>query len=111
MNSLLPALVASTITFGSPTQPGPPQTCPVNAPKTAEATRFAEHLKRAARAVCERVNSRNEQIASLWVYPTNNANAVYVQYTSRKVSSTVDVEYLAVAEMDGDRIVHWHALP
>ena len=111
MNSVLPALAASAIALGSPLQPALQQPCPVNVPTTAQATRSAELLKRAALAVCELVNSRNEQIASLWVYPTNRANTVYVQYSSMKAQSSVNVEHLAVAEMEGDRIASWRALP
>jgi hypothetical protein len=83
----------------------------VNVPTTAEAARSAELLKRAALAVCELVNSRNEQIASLWVYPTDRANTVYVQYTSMEAHSSVNVEHLAVAQIEGDRIARWTALP
>jgi hypothetical protein len=111
MYSVLPALAASAIGLGSSPQPALQHNCPVNVPTTAEAARSAELLKRAAPAVCELVNSRNEQIASLWIYPTNKANAVYVQYTSRKAQSSVHAEHLAVAEIEGDRIAHWHALP
>ena len=111
MNSALPALAASAIALGSPLQPALQQPCPVNVPTTAHATRSAELLKRAALAVCELVSSRNEQIESLWVYPTNQANTVYVHYTSMKAQSSVNVEHLAVAEMEGDRIANWHALP
>ena len=111
MNNVLPALAASAITLGSPTQLALQPTCPVNVPTTTQAAQSAELLKRAARAVCELVHSRNEQIASLWVYPTNSANTVYVQYASMKARSSVNVEHLAVAEMEGDRIAHWRPLP
>jgi hypothetical protein len=111
MNSVLPALAASAFALASPPQPALQHTCPVNHPMTAEAARSAQFLKRAALAVCELVNSPDERIASLWVYPTNSANTVYVQYTSMKTQSSVNVEHLAVAEMQGDRIAHWHALP
>ena len=87
MNSVLPALAASAFALGSPPQPALQHTCPVNVPTTEQAARSAELLKRAAHAVCELVNSRDEQIASLWVYPTNSANTVYVQYTSMKAQS------------------------
>ena len=110
MNSV-PALAASAIALGAPPQPALQHTCPVNVPTTAEAARSAELLKRAALAVCELVNARNEQIASLWVYPTSRANTVYVQYTSMKAQSSVNVDHLAVAEMEGDRIAHWQPLP
>jgi hypothetical protein len=107
----LSTLVASAIALASPAQPAVQQTCAVNFPTTAHAARSAELLKRAALAVCELVSSRNEQIASLWVYPTNSANTVYVQYTSMKPQSSVNVEHLAIAEMEGDRIARWRALP
>ena len=107
MNSVLPALAASAIAFGSPPEPALQHSCPLNVPTTAEAAQSAELLKRAARGVCELVHSRNEHIASLWVYPTNSANTVYVQYTSMKARSLVNAEHLAVAEMEGDRIAHW----
>lgn len=111
MQSILPFLAASAIALGSPPQPASRQTCPLNVPTSAEAARSAELLNRAAFAVCELVNSRNEHITALWVYPTNTANTVYVQYTSRKAQSPVNVEHLALAEMEGDRIARWRALP
>src|SRR5262245_10928703 len=63
MNIVLPALAASAIALGSPPQPALQHTCPARVPTTAEAARSAELLKRAALAVCELANSRNEQIA------------------------------------------------
>jgi hypothetical protein len=111
MNSVLPALAASAIALGSSPQPASRDVCPLNIPATAAAARSTELLRRAAHAVCDLARSRDEQIASLWVYPTRTANTVFVQYSSRTARSPVNVKHLALAEIDGDRITHWRTLP
>jgi len=52
---------------------------------------------------------RAEHISNLWVFPTNEANTVFVQYstTSDSVSTqgTSPAEHLSLLEMRGDRLV------
>jgi len=49
------------------------------------------------------------RISNLWVFPTNDSNAVFVQYTTssdvRSPAQLPDSEHLALLEMRGDRIV------
>ena len=48
-------------------------------------------------------------ISSLWIFPTNDSNAVFVHYTTssevRSPAELPDSEHLALLEMRGDRIV------
>jgi hypothetical protein len=48
-------------------------------------------------------------ISNLWIFPTNDSNVVFVQYTIdsdvRTPAQLPDSEHLAVLEMRGDRIV------
>jgi hypothetical protein len=47
-------------------------------------------------------------ISNLWIFPTNDSNAVFVQYTTssdvRSPAQLPDSEHLALLEMRGDRI-------
>jgi hypothetical protein len=47
-------------------------------------------------------------ISNLWIFPTNDSNAVFVQYTTssdvRSSAQLPDSEHLALLEMRGDRI-------
>ena len=48
-------------------------------------------------------------ISNLWIFPTNDSSAVFVQYTTsfdvRSPADLPDSEHLALLEMRGDRIV------
>jgi len=48
-------------------------------------------------------------ISNLWIFPTNDSNAVFVQYTisssGRTLAQLLDSEHLALLEMRGDQIV------
>ncbi|TLY79049.1 MAG: hypothetical protein E6K49_04490 [Gammaproteobacteria bacterium] len=49
------------------------------------------------------------QISNLWIFPTNDSNAVFVHYrtssNARSPADRPDSEHLALLEMRGDRIV------
>jgi hypothetical protein len=49
-----------------------------------------------------------EQISNLWIFPTNESNAVFVRYNtdskSDSFSNAVSTEHLALVELRGDRI-------
>jgi hypothetical protein len=49
-------------------------------------------------------------ISNLWIFPTNDSNAVFVQYTTRTGvrSPASDFEHLALLEMQGSQIVRMH---
>jgi hypothetical protein len=51
-------------------------------------------------------------ISNLWIFPTNDSNAVFVQYTTsadvRSPAQLPDSEHLALLQMRGDRIFKMH---
>jgi len=56
-------------------------------------------------------NSAGARVSNLWIFPTNDANTVFVQYDS---GTTASGGQLALVELNGDRIsrmVNFAALP
>jgi hypothetical protein len=54
------------------------------------------------------------RVSNLWIYPTNDQNAVFVQYELREPSGTHSQRQLAVIELNGTqimRIVDLAAMP
>jgi hypothetical protein len=70
---------------------------PVKVPATAAAAKAKDLIDRASRAFIARVSGTS--ISELWVFPTDDANAVYVCYTTSD-----QARHLALIEMSGERI-------
>ncbi len=68
---------------------------PVNTPTIAQSTANADLIARSNRAVRQYVQG---PIADVWVFPTAEANTVFVRYT---VNAS---EHLLLVEMKGDQI-------
>jgi hypothetical protein len=81
-------------------------------PATALATRSVDIIERATRALVAREGE--SRITRLWVFPTGDANSVFVHY---RTTNDVDahepgptIEHLALIEMNGERIAKLHDL-
>jgi len=107
----MPSLTASAIALAFIPSSGLATEVQVHVPDTGGAAGSAELLNRAARALCNILKSRNEHIVSVWVYPTNESDTVYVQYTSSDARSSINVEHFALVTMEGDRIARLRTLP
>ena len=68
---------------------------PVNTPAIAQSTANADLIERSNHAVRQYVHG---PIADVWVFPTADANTVFVRYT---VNTS---EHLLLVEMKGDQI-------
>ncbi len=82
-----PRLAAATETTGE---------VRVRVPNTAAAANARELLERAGRALIARLEGA--RVAEVWVYPTGDANVVFVSYTAG------ETPHLAIIEMRGERI-------
>jgi hypothetical protein len=82
-----PRLAAATATAGD---------ARVRVPNTAAAANARELLERAGRALIARLEG--ERVSEVWVYPTGDANVVFVSYT------TGETPHLAIIEMRGVEI-------
>jgi hypothetical protein len=54
---------------------------------------------------------QGERVSTLWIFPTNDPNAVFVHYYTSAAgskSTTTSNEHLALVEMRGDRILRMH---
>ncbi len=78
---------------------------PVNVPDTAKAVQAGDLIARAKRALADKLGAG---VANVWIFPTNDANTVFVQYsiatTSAVCTIALPAEHLAVVVMNGDRI-------
>lgn len=78
---------------------------PFNAPSTQSARENTKLLHRAAHALYDSAPDAT-RIADLWLFPTNDANTVFAQYTLKTNAFGVSsAEHLAVLTLQGDRIV------
>jgi len=55
-------------------------------------------------ANCAAISGNVGQVANLWIFPTNDAEAVFVQYEVRTSSNAAPERQLALVEMRGERI-------
>jgi hypothetical protein len=107
---LLLAAVTAALSMTAPARPASGVTASV--PSTELAERSADLIDRAVRAIVAREGESH--IARLWVFPTGDANAVFVHY--RTVPDTdahepgPTVEHLVLLEMSGERIAKLHDL-
>jgi hypothetical protein len=81
-------------------------------PATEHAARSKDVVDRAIAALVAREGE--SRISRLWVFPTAEANVVFVHY---RTTSDVDAhepgpttEHLVLLEMSGERIAKWHDL-
>jgi hypothetical protein len=72
-----------------------------SAPSTELAVRSKEVIDRAVRALVAREGG--DRITKLWVFPTGQANTVFVHYRTT-------VEHLVMLELEGERIAKLHDL-
>jgi hypothetical protein len=72
----------------------------VKVPSTPQAARAADLIARAQRALI----GTDEHIQTLWIYPTGEANTVFVHYSTLAVGENQASEHLAFVEMRGARI-------
>ena len=76
----------------------------VKVPSTAAAVQAADLIARAQRALIAYVPTQTgEQIQTLWIFPTGEANTVFVHYSALAPGEKV-VEHLAFIEMRGAQI-------
>src|SRR5262245_36259251 len=75
----------------------------VKVPSTPEAARAADLIARAQRALIGSL-SPDEHIQTLWIFPTGEANTVFVHYSSSIAGEKETSEHLAFIEMQGTRI-------
>jgi hypothetical protein len=111
MRGIMLRITASVITLALTPSSGITADVEIHVPDTREAAAATELLQRAARALSNLLRSRDEHIVSVWVYPTNSAETVYVQYTSTDSRTSRDVEHFALVTMEGDRIARLRTLP
>lgn len=85
----------------------------VKVPSTVQAAKARELIDRASRAFLARVSG--ERISELWVFPTGDANAVFVCYTTinEAVPASVksgagETRHIALLEMQGEQIASLH---
>ena len=64
------------------------------------ASHFEEH---SLSALCATLGGKNAQISNLWIFPTNDATSVFVQY-DLVVAGMTPQQQLALVEMQGERI-------
>ena len=98
---LIPAAVTAALSFNAAACPASGVTPSV--PSTELAARSADLIDRAVRAIVAREGGSH--VARLWVFPTGDANAVFVHY---RTIADVDahepgptVEHLVLLEMSG----------
>lgn len=90
----------------------PAATAPaIKTPATETAVKSRALIERASRALLAR--ETGEHISELWVFPTADANAVFVYYTTANHALRTSVKagaggtrHLALIEMKGEQIAH-----
>jgi hypothetical protein len=75
----------------------------VKVPSTPEAARAADLIARAQHALIASLGA-DEHIRTLWIFPTGEANTVFVHYSSSAAGEKETSEHLAFIEMRGKGI-------
>jgi hypothetical protein len=100
-SALVTALVALAATAASSSLAAEP--LKVNTPAISQSTTYAELIARSSNAVRDYVLAHSPsgtRLANFWVFPTADANTVFVRYTVGDPTT----EHLVLVEMDGTRI-------
>ncbi|HEV7715403.1 MAG TPA: hypothetical protein VGO53_07395 [Steroidobacteraceae bacterium] len=111
MKSLILFLVVATTALSYNARPALAADVVAKVPATARAVQAADLIERSRQALVAYVAGvdSDAKILNLWIFPTGDANAVYVHYDTLSTKASPDGEgtqgHLALVEMRGDRIV------
>jgi hypothetical protein len=113
MNTRILLLAAATAVMSITASACPASdTATARVPATELAARSSDLIERATRALVAREGE--SRITNLWVFPTGDANAVFVHYRTTNDADVHEpgptIEHLALIEMSGERIAKLHDL-
>ena len=89
---------------------------PFNAPATERAQESAQLLHRAAYALqnapSPSLQSGNQKISDLWLFPTADADTVFAQYrlSSETGNATASTQHLSLLKLSGEQIIEFREL-
>ena len=108
--SLVLAAIAAALSFSAAASPASKLTASV--PSTELAAHSSDVIERAIRALVQKEGE--SRITRLWVFPTGDANAVFVHYRTTDDADAHEpgpsTEHLVLLEMSGERIAKLHDL-